>query len=947
MISGVSLVVAVLSLRRWLQRSYLSKIIQPAPEADAKPSLSGLSTEQAAARLPNINLEAWRRKQLWRFTARAIWKNLFTLFNFDLIGMIVMLYLLGSPLGALGSLLVLVLSVGLKTLQQVITKNKLDRMIENIQPQATVIRDGDIQSIDRWLVVKDDLLIAKRGDQILVDGLVVSSHSLSVGEPDNDDGRSRRAYKQAGDQLFAGSYCLSGHAIYRTQAAGEEYFRDRSNAQVKLFQQEPTPLQRMMRVVFLGLLILVLVFSGLLLLNAIDQHAQLVSAEYRDAFSIIFALGPTSLFLVLIVQYAVGTLRFMDYGALIYQSEKIEALSNVSTVCFSEESLYSHLKLRLEAIPSSADEQQLSETLVQDMLEDILHSLPVFDLPRAQSLTDTQPGTAHSPMETAPYITTLGWYGATFNQTTLRGTFIIGQPDVLTGALRKEKVTISTQVETSLIKTRQRLNIWLQKFNSWNEGAKDFEKPGMTRSLASDFPAVDAEREKKSFWRTRVAPKLLGLLEAIEEKVSLSTGEPWEGEETFLFAYLPDPVSLYTSNYQPRLPEELIPLAYIHISDSIRPELRQVLQSLAGDGVEVKVLSTASPQRAITTAHQMGLQEDTIKAISSAELTDLNPQDYAKMIQNANVIGALSPSQKARIVKTLRQHGDYVAMVGADIEDIPAMRQAQVGFALRSGNPAVLQHTDIVLLKDDLQVLPRLLFLGQRMVNGALGMFKLYLSQIGAQLLILLYMIFFQLEQFPYHPTQGGVINTFVIVVPNILLAVWAAGGRLDLKAIRRSMIHFIIPSAILLSILGSVVYLLFLRIDFGLHYPPAELVKRLKISDPQRFFAQQAVVYVFLFAGWLRVLFLQPPSKFWVGGAPLRGDRRVIGLVIASVLVFIVVLVFPWLPLQEWLRITWLPSLMDYVILGGIAIAWAWILRTVWWVLLRFTKVFTQVKKI
>jgi hypothetical protein len=118
---------------------------------------------------------------------------------------------------------------------------------------------------------------------------------------------------------------------------------------------------------------------------------------------------------------------------------------------------------------------------------------------------------------------------------------------------------------------------------------------------------------------------------------------------------------------------------------------------------------------------------------------------------------------------------------------------------------------------------------------------------------------------------------------------------------------------------------------DFGAHYPPAELVKQLEISDPQVFFAQQAVVYAFLFAGWLRVFFLQPPSQLWVGGAALRGDRRVIGLVIASIIAFIVVLIFPWLPLQEWLRITWLPSLRDYLILAGFAVVWAIILRTIW----------------
>ena len=165
------------------------------------------------------------------------------------------------------------------------------------------------------------------------------------------------------------------------------------------------------------------------------------------------------------------------------------------------------------------------------------------------------------------------------------------------------------------------------------------------------------------------------------------------------------------------------------------------------------------------------------------------------------------------------------------------------------------------------------------------------------------------------------------------------------MKAIRRRMIHFIVPTAILLSILGTIVYILFLRLDFGPHFPPAELVKPLKITDPQVFFAQMAVVYAFLFAGWLRILFVQPPTKFWVGGAPLRGDRRVIGLVIGSIIVFIGVLIFPWLPLQEWLRTTWLPTLQAYLIIAGLVLVWAVVLRTVWRTILKLVHKFTGTK--
>ncbi len=948
LLSILGVVVAKLSIQRLFQSRSSTQPLEPVsgetqPTEAADQSPIGLTAAEAAARTPEIDLDEIRKKERRSFIRQAIHKNLFTLFNFDLIAMMVMLYLLGSTLGALGSLLVLIIAVVLNTLQEVYTKRKLDEMLENIQPQVTVIRDGRIQSIDRWRVVVDDLLIVHRGDQIMVNGLVASESSLIVEEITAEDQQPQRVRKKMGDQLIAGSYCITGHGTYQSQEMGQKYLGIESENKIKLFHEEPTPLQRMMRVVFLGLLGLVVFFSVLLLLDAFIKNGQLVSDEYRDGFSIILAVGPTSLFMVLIVQYAVGTLRFMDSGALIYESNKIESLSNVSVVCFDEEILYSQLKVRFEPIPSPADEYYLSETLIQHLLGDILHSLPI-NTARGFTLAESLPGSKYQYIELMPLLNTIGWYGVSFDETNLSGTFIIGKADVLEDALLQEKKTIGEQVDGAVSKASHGLQRWLSRVVRRESGGED--DPGEDEPVEDTYivePGLD--QKHGSFLRDRVAPTLLGLLETIEEKDEGIEVVEWQGEETYTFAYLPDPVGLYDQYNQPQLPKEILPLSYIHLSDVIRPELNQVLQELYEDDIDVKVLSSAPPERAIATAHKLGLKEESINPITGEALTELNLKDYSETVKTYNVFGSLTPAQKEMIVKSLRQGGEFVAMVGNDIDAVLAMQQAQISVAMRSGDPAVLKQTDIVLMEDSLHVLPRLLFLGQRMVNGAVDTFKLYLSQVGAQLLILFYMLIFKLEDFPYHPTHGGVINTFAIVVPNILIPVWAAGGRLDLKAIGRRMIHFIVPTAILLSILGTIVYILFLRLDFGPHFPPAELVKQLKITDPQVFFAQMAVVCAFLFAGWLRILFVQPPTKFWVGGAPLRGDRRVIGLVIGSIIVFIVVLIFPWLPLQEWLRTTWLPSLQAYLIIAGIVLVWAVVLRTVWRTNLKLVKKFTGTK--
>jgi len=80
-------------------------------------------------------------------------------------------------------------------------------------------------------------------------------------------------------------------------------------------------------------------------------------------------------------------------------------------------------------------------------------------------------------------------------------------------------------------------------------------------------------------------------------------------------------------------------------------------------------------------------------------------------------------------------------MVGSVVGDIPALHQAFLGVAPKSASQAALQLTDIVLLDESIAVLPRVFSEGQRMINGALTTFKLYLSHVLMQLLLILLLL--------------------------------------------------------------------------------------------------------------------------------------------------------------------------------------------------------------
>ena len=197
------------------------------------------------------------------------------------------------------------------------------------------------------------------------------------------------------------------------------------------------------------------------------------------------------------------------------------------------------------------------------------------------------------------------------------------------------------------------------------------------------------------------------------------------------------------------------------------------------------------------------------------------------------------------------------------------------------------------------------------MINGVLTTFKLYLSQVLMQLSLILLVFSNFLEGFPYRPAQAGVASAFTIAIPNIFLVVWASATRLSAERMRQGLIRFIIPVALTLTILVSVISVFFNQ----------------RSGDPA--YAHLTVAYALLLAGWLRVFFVQPPHPLWVGAEPLRGDMRVYRVVIGSALLLIGFLVFPFF--QENFKITLLASWGDFLIVVMSVLVWAIMLKLAW----------------
>jgi cation-transporting ATPase E len=170
--------------------------------------------------------------------------NLFTFINGAYFFLSLVLIALGRVSDVLVMASVVLLNVAINLVQEVRAKKKLDNIALLTRPRATVIREGQERSLDPAEIVRGDLLVVRPGDQIVVDGSMVSASDLKVDES-LLTGESDLIPKQTGDPLYSGSFCVSGTGCYKAEKVGTESLASKLTAEARKFRKVLTPLQQL------------------------------------------------------------------------------------------------------------------------------------------------------------------------------------------------------------------------------------------------------------------------------------------------------------------------------------------------------------------------------------------------------------------------------------------------------------------------------------------------------------------------------------------------------------------------------------------------------------------------------------------------------------------------------------------------------------------------------
>ncbi|MET3804011.1 cation-transporting ATPase E [Nakamurella sp. UYEF19] len=249
-----------------------------------------------------------------------------------------------------------------------------------------------------------------------------------------------------------------------------------------------------------------------------------------------------------------------------------------------------------------------------------------------------------------------------------------------------------------------------------------------------------------------------------------------------------------------QLPEQMVPAALIVLSEQVRPDAADTLKYFSSQGVAIKIISGDNPTTVAAIARRVGLRFDAA-AVVDARTLGSDPEDLREVATRTTVFGRVSPEQKRALVQALQRNGHVVAMTGDGVNDVLALKDADIGIAMGNGAQATKAVAQLVLLDGSFSHLPAVLAQGRRVIGNVERVANLFLAKNMMSFFAILTAAGFALP-FPFLPRQLTLVSALTIGIPAFFLALGPNTSRY-LPGFLKRVLRFALPAG---SIAGIVV---------------------------------------------------------------------------------------------------------------------------------------------
>ncbi|MFD0272731.1 cation-translocating P-type ATPase [Kitasatospora sp. NPDC127111] len=250
---------------------------------------------------------------------------------------------------------------------------------------------------------------------------------------------------------------------------------------------------------------------------------------------------------------------------------------------------------------------------------------------------------------------------------------------------------------------------------------------------------------------------------------------------------------------------DLQPLALVVLQQRLREDAADTLRYFEGQRVQAKVISGDAAVSVGAVAAHLGLPG--AEHPLDARTLPAERAGFADAAERTTVFGRVTPQQKRELVGALQSRGHTVAMTGDGVNDVLALKDADIGVAMGTGSDATKAVAQIVLLNDSFATLPSVVGEGRRVIGNIERVAGLFLVKTVYSVLLALLVIFTH-SPYPFLPRHSTVLSTLTIGVPAFFLALAPNNERARTGFVRR-VLRFAVPGGIIAGTATFVSYAL------------------------------------------------------------------------------------------------------------------------------------------
>lgn len=635
--------------------------------------LNGLTEENAGKRLEEFGLN--RLKQEKKISPLKLFLNQFT-------GKLVIVLIIAALLSIIINdwleatvvLAIVVINAVLGFHQEFKAEKSMEALRKMTALTAKVIRSGKIKVIDATLIVPGDIVLIETGDKVPADMRLIESFNLKIDEAiltgeslattkhkEKIDGQQPLAEQH--NMCFANTIATYGHAKGIVVATAMKTEFGKIAGLITQAPQEDTPLKKKLETLGSSLIkittsIIVLLFIvGIVYGN--DLHEM-----FKVAVSLGVAAIPEGLPAVITITLGIGAFQMAKRNALVRKMPSVEALGSVTVICSDKTGTLTR-----------------NEMVVQK----VFAANKIFDVtgtgyePQGEFLSNEKKIDVQKEKELLKLLQIAAECNDSVLQQENNEYTIIGDPTEGSLAVLAQKAGVEKHAKRTdeiPFESERKMMTTIHEING--------------KKIAFTKGAIEQILDKSThIFENNKITKL-----SIEKKKQILAQEARLAKQAYRilgFAF-----KELSGNEKPE--QNLCFVGFAAMNDPIRQGVVEAIETTKKAGIKVKIITGDNPLTALAIGEKIGLKGP---AITGSELDKLSEEEFVKTVQTTNIFARVSPQHKFRIVSTLKELGEIVAVTGDGVNDAPALKKADIGIAMGIKGTDVSKEAADLILKDD------------------------------------------------------------------------------------------------------------------------------------------------------------------------------------------------------------------------------------------------------